>query len=220
MQELVAATGVPKSTILHYLNAGLLPEPTKTSRNMAYYSPACVERISFIKMMQSKHRLPLEVIKRMLTTAGVEEVIIPLLELSAMIFGRRDSEQVYDRQAFCRATGLTSEEVEGLLAHGVLQPLQPNRFDLEDVAIGRLLHSCFQWGLTPEDCACYRRLGQEIVNQEMATRRRLTAHLPLEQDAALTLELTRLARALRTYVIDRVFQHRVMCLKGLKDQGY
>jgi predicted DNA-binding transcriptional regulator AlpA len=35
MRELVAATGVAKSTILHYLNEGLLPAPVKTSRNMA-----------------------------------------------------------------------------------------------------------------------------------------------------------------------------------------
>ena len=46
-----AATGVPKSTILHYLKEGLLPKPYKTCWNMAYYLPACVERITFIKML-------------------------------------------------------------------------------------------------------------------------------------------------------------------------
>jgi hypothetical protein len=35
----------------------------------------------------------------------------------------------------------------------------------------------------------------------------------------LTLELTGAARALRAYVIDRVFQHRVMAMKNLKGQG-
>lgn len=74
MQDLVQATGIPKSTILHYLNEGLLPEPVKTSRNMAYYSPACVERISFIKVMQSKYRLSLAIIKKFLQdgSAGPE----------------------------------------------------------------------------------------------------------------------------------------------------
>ncbi len=66
MQELVAATGVPKSTILHYLKEGLLPKPYKTCWNMAYYLPACVERITFIKMLQGKYRLSLAMIKKFL----------------------------------------------------------------------------------------------------------------------------------------------------------
>ena len=45
MNELTGATGVPKSTILYYIAQGLLPEPRKTSPNMAYYDPACVERL-------------------------------------------------------------------------------------------------------------------------------------------------------------------------------
>ncbi len=77
MQDLVQATGVPKSTILHYLNEGLLPEPVKTSRNMAYYSPACVERITFIKVMQSKYRLSLAMIKQLLQEGSVGPEIEP-----------------------------------------------------------------------------------------------------------------------------------------------
>lgn len=44
MKELMEATGLPKSTILFYLEQGLLPKPVKTSRNMAYYPPECMER--------------------------------------------------------------------------------------------------------------------------------------------------------------------------------
>ena len=36
MKELMEATGVTKATILHYVKEGLLPEPVKTGRNMAY----------------------------------------------------------------------------------------------------------------------------------------------------------------------------------------
>ena len=52
MKELVQATGLPKSTILHYLNQGLLSQPVKTSPNMAYYDPSCVQRVAMIKEMQ------------------------------------------------------------------------------------------------------------------------------------------------------------------------
>ena len=49
MNELVEGTGVPKSTILHYLHQGLLPEPIKTIPNMASYDPECINRIRFIQ---------------------------------------------------------------------------------------------------------------------------------------------------------------------------
>jgi predicted DNA-binding transcriptional regulator AlpA len=45
MKELAEASGVSAGTIKHYLREGLLPEPVKTSRNMAYYPPEFVERI-------------------------------------------------------------------------------------------------------------------------------------------------------------------------------
>ncbi|MGK2931356.1 MAG: MerR family transcriptional regulator [Solirubrobacterales bacterium] len=52
MSELVEASGVPGATIKHYLREDLLPEPVKTSRNMAYYRPETVERIEMIKRLQ------------------------------------------------------------------------------------------------------------------------------------------------------------------------
>jgi DNA-binding transcriptional MerR regulator len=63
MKALVDAAGVAKSTILLYVNTGLLPEPVRTQPNMAYYHPVCVERIGFIKQVQKRHRLPLKAIK-------------------------------------------------------------------------------------------------------------------------------------------------------------
>jgi DNA-binding transcriptional MerR regulator len=219
MRELVAATGVAKSTILHYLNEGLLPTPVRTSRNMAYYDPGCVERLTFIRLMQSKHHLPLAAIKAVLRDLEEGRGLAPLLELNAAIFGRPEAQKRLDEPSFRRATGLGKKEVDQLVAAGLLQPLERGRFDQEDVAMGRILRRSLDLGLTPADCAYYPRLGAEIVDQEMALRRRLTAELSFEQDAALTLELTRAARALRAYVIDRVFQHRVMAMKNLKEEG-
>jgi len=50
----------------------------------------------------------------------------------------------------------------------------------------------------------------------MEMRKTLTADLHHEADAVATLELTRMARALRSYVIDRVFQRRLLKTRGLK----
>ena len=66
MKELAEASGVSAGTIKHYLREGLLPEPVKTSRNMAYYPPEFVERIKLIKQLQEERFMPLKHIKSML----------------------------------------------------------------------------------------------------------------------------------------------------------
>ena len=63
MSELAEASGVSAGTIKHYLREGLLPEPVKTSRNMAYYPPEFVERIRLIKQLQEERFMPLKAIK-------------------------------------------------------------------------------------------------------------------------------------------------------------
>src|SRR5919197_1027898 len=66
ISELAERSGVPVATIRHYLREGLLPEPVKTSRNMAYYPPEFVERIRLIKQLQEERFMPLKLIKSVL----------------------------------------------------------------------------------------------------------------------------------------------------------
>ncbi len=66
MGELARASGVSAATIKHYLREGLLPEPVKTSRNMAYYPAEFVDRIRIIKQLQEERYMPLRVIKDLL----------------------------------------------------------------------------------------------------------------------------------------------------------
>ena len=66
MGELAEASGVPAPTIKHYLREGLLPEPVKTSRNMAYYPAEFVDQIQLIKQLQEERYMPLKAIKAVL----------------------------------------------------------------------------------------------------------------------------------------------------------
>ena len=66
MSELAERSGVSAGTIKHYLREGLLPEPVKTSRNMAYYPPEFVDRIKLIKQLQEERFMPLRAIKSVL----------------------------------------------------------------------------------------------------------------------------------------------------------
>ena len=63
MSELAEQSGVSAGTIKHYLREGLLPEPVRTSRNMAYYPPEFVERIQLIKRLQEERFMPLRLIR-------------------------------------------------------------------------------------------------------------------------------------------------------------
>jgi len=63
ISELAERAEVPVATVRHYLREGLLPEPVKTSKNMAYYPPEFVERIRMIKRLQEERFMPLRVIK-------------------------------------------------------------------------------------------------------------------------------------------------------------
>ena len=87
--ELAERAGVPVATVRHYLREGLLPEPVKTSRNMAYYPPEFVERIRLIKQLQEERFMPLRVIRDLLERARREpERLRAMIELEDRILDR------------------------------------------------------------------------------------------------------------------------------------
>jgi DNA-binding transcriptional MerR regulator len=73
ISEIAERAGVPVATVRHYVREGLLPEPVKTSRNMAYYPPEFVERIRLIKQLQEERFLPLKVIRELLDSGLTPE---------------------------------------------------------------------------------------------------------------------------------------------------
>lgn len=83
--ELSEITGVPKDSIRYYVKEGLLPQPRKTSRNMAYYeSSTYVPRIKLIKELQESRFLPLRVIKEILSADGGPTTVEELDTLTAL----------------------------------------------------------------------------------------------------------------------------------------
>jgi DNA-binding transcriptional MerR regulator len=89
ISELSERSGVPVATIRHYLREGLLPEPVKTSRNMAYYPPEFVERIRLIKQLQEERFMPLRVIRDLLAREDADpERLQAMLELEDRILDR------------------------------------------------------------------------------------------------------------------------------------
>ena len=218
MKELAEATGLPKSAILHYVAQGLLPEPVRTGPNMAYYDPACIERIKYIKTIQSRYAFPLGKIKMILARKDQGRDAVPLIELSETIFGSADGGSL-DEAAFRDATGLSSEQIAALIASGLLLPLEERRYNEQDVEIGKIFARGLALGITVSDMAFYSDAARQIVDEEMRLRARFTAHLPEDQDAEITQRLVQSARAMRSYVIDRTFQRRIAAAGHLKDEG-
>lgn len=125
ISELADEAGVPVATVRHYLREGLLPEGTKTSRNMAYYPPELVERIRTIKQLQEERFLPLKVIGEILERAGNDpDRLRSMVEASGRVLeraldderGRTPVAEVGERHE------MPAEVLERLAELGVLSP--------------------------------------------------------------------------------------------------
>src|SRR5262249_14106768 len=66
MKDLERATGVGRETIRFYIREGLLPEPERPGRNVAWYDESFIERIAVVKELQRKRYLPLHAIKALI----------------------------------------------------------------------------------------------------------------------------------------------------------
>lgn len=63
MRDLERRTGVGREAIRFYIRAGLLPEPERPARNVAWYDESFIERILLIKKLQQERFLPLAIIR-------------------------------------------------------------------------------------------------------------------------------------------------------------
>jgi DNA-binding transcriptional MerR regulator len=187
MRELAEASGVPAPTIKHYLREGLLPEPVKTSRNMAYYPPEFVDRIKLIKRLQEERYLPLKAIKNVLDEdPGRAEA---MLELGDQILDRAlAGERSRTSAAEVRKRYGVPKEVLDRLAE--LEVLTPNGrgYSPSDVtiieAISRFRAGGYdeQIGFTVYDTLRYKTALEELVRLEVdVVMERLAGEVPPER---------------------------------------
>ena len=187
MGELAEASGVPAPTIKHYLREGLLPEPVKTSRNMAYYPPGFVDRIKLIKRLQEERFMPLKAIKAVLDEDP--ERAGALLELEDRILDRAlAGERARTSAAEVRERYGVPKEVLDRLAE--LEVLTPNSrgYSPSDVkiveAVGRFRAGGYdeQIGFTVYDTLRYKEALEQLVHQEVEmVMTRLAGEVPPER---------------------------------------
>jgi DNA-binding transcriptional MerR regulator len=175
MSELAERSGVSAGTIKHYLREGLLPEPVRTSRNMAYYPAEFVERIRLIKRLQEERFMPLRVIKGMLDRDP--DHARAMIELEDRILERAAANQERGRASRAevrRRYKLPANVLDRLEEISVLSP-NSRGYDADDVAIIEAI-SRFraggydeQLGFTVYDTLRYREALEPLVEEEVGT---------------------------------------------------
>lgn len=162
MRELVQATGVPKSTILFYLAAGLLPPPLRTGPNSAWYDPGCVARIALIRRLQREERLSLAEIAARLH-AGKPH---PSPQAAQAARATASRERSYDADAFSRAVGISRGRLGWLMRRGLLVPGRDGRFAASDIAAGRAIAALLEEGVDGEELGEYADAAERLAGLE------------------------------------------------------
>ena len=172
MKELAEASGVSAGTIKHYLREGLLPEPVKTSRNMAYYPPEFVERIKLIKRLQEERYMPLKLIRSVLEEDPGRARALVELEDRILERARQGDRRRVSAAELRRRYAIPQEVLDRLAELGVLTP-NTRGYGARDVeiveAISRFRAGGYdeRIGFTVYDTVRYKRALEELVKEEV-----------------------------------------------------
>ncbi len=190
ISELAERSEVPVATVRHYLREGLLPEPVKTSRNMAYYPPEFVDRIRVIKQLQEERFMPLKVIRELLDQGEADpERLRAVIELEDRILHRAlagESERVPVDEARERYD-VPADVLDRLAELEVLTP-DAAGYSPSDIAVIQAI-SRFRaggydesLGFTVYDTLRYKRALEPVVAEEIRVlRERLAGGVETER---------------------------------------
>ena len=194
ISELAEQADVPVATVRHYLREGLLPEPVRTSRNMAYYPPEFADRIRVIKQLQEERFMPLRVIRELLERDNSDPRRLPaMLEFEDRVLDRA---LVSEQERFAADEAreryeMPAEVLERLAEVGVLTP-DDDGYSPSDVriieAISRFRAGGYDesLGFTVYDTLRYKGALEALVAEEVRVLRdRLAADV--DPDRALEI---------------------------------
>ncbi len=224
--EIAKKSGVPPSTIRYYVRQGLLPEPDKVNKSMAYYDEGCVEKIQAIRHLQETKYFPLSVIRNILRRMDDGMSLEEAEAIEDAIFGTQPdaADIMVDKKDFLKHTGLSSDEFQEAVKIGLLMPYLQEKgrtcFNAEDIRFGRdVLKRIIDFGQDMNDLKFYVDLGSEIVDNEIRLRRQAVQGKATQENIRITTEISKMADFLRTYIMKRLFQRRIQATiqKSLKN---
>jgi DNA-binding transcriptional MerR regulator len=181
MRDLERLAGVGREAIRFYIHAGLLPEPERPARNVAWYDESFVERILLIKRLQNERYLPLAVIKAIVSggeappeaEARTLRDLEPNLTPAILSQRRRVPERL---SALAKRVGLRAAEIRGLADAGLVE-VNPRDGDqwLEGSAVTlvelwadlRAAGFTREIGFEPRDAALYVQFVNWLAREEL-----------------------------------------------------
>jgi DNA-binding transcriptional MerR regulator len=207
--ELARRAAVSRATIHHYVTEGLLPEPRKTSRTMAYYDPSCVDRIALIKDLKARY-LPLPAIRRLVAAQGTA----PSSRLGLQTLAHEvravlePAERPLTQGEAAAEFGIEADTLREIERLGLVRADAEGRFGPHDVAVLRVLGRMRAAGLSQEagfaasDLAIYVEATTALIAREVEVFSRTLAGRGGRGDivrlaAVAATEATELVAALR-----------------------
>jgi DNA-binding transcriptional MerR regulator len=191
MSELAERSGVSSGTVKHYLREGLLPEPVRTSRNMAYYPPDFVDRIRLIKRLQEDRFMPLRAIKQVIDEDPARTRALVELEDRILERAAAGEETRVSAAELRRRYEIPGEVLERLAELGVLTPTSRG-YAPSDVriveAISRFRAGGYdeRIGFTVYDTLRYKRALEALVEEEVQVlMERLAGEMDTDRAVAL-----------------------------------
>lgn len=176
--EIAKKSGVPPSTIRYYVRQGLLPEPTKVNKSMAYYDESCIERIQAVRHLQETKYFPLSVIRNILRRMDEGLSLDEAQAIENAVFGvaADAGNALMDKTEFLRQTGLSEEQLQLAQKISLLMPYMQEKgkvlYDQDDVRFGRdVLKRVMDFGQDITELDFYVKLGNEIIDREVNLRR-------------------------------------------------
>jgi len=214
--EIAKKSSVPPSTIRYYVRQGLLPEPDKVNKSMAYYDERCIEKIQAIRHLQERKYFPLSVIKNVLRRMdqGLSLDEAEAIEDAVFAAQPESTEEVIDKIRFLETTGLTNDELQAALKLELMMPYLQEKgrtlYNQEDVRFAReVLKKIIDFGQDLNALSFYVEFGKQIVDHEMRLRKTAVTGRSQQENIRITTEISKMADLLRSYILRRLFQRRV-----------
>lgn len=183
MQDLERATGVGREAIRFYIREGLLPEPHRPARNVAWYDASFIERILLIKRLQQERYLPLMVIKSLLggEPSPSHAEVRTLLELDGQLSPPLERAQPHPPEKLshlAKRLGIKAAELRDIRDQGAVEIVTRDGEQWVEgfsVAVAELWAEFRQAGFSAElgfgtdKVAMYMQLVQWLAREELRT---------------------------------------------------
>jgi len=226
--ELAKKASIPASTIRYYVKEGLLPEPVKVNKSMAYYNESCIEKLKIIRYLKETRYFPLSMIRNIIRRIEQGLTLEEAEAIENVVFGSDSDVDRFpiDRKEFLLQTGLLADELDEAEGLSLLMPYIYEEgvplYNHEDIRFGRdILKRVIQLGGSLKDLGFYVDWGGEIIRHEMALRKKAVRNKSTKENIKITTELSSIAGFLRSYILKRLFQREVQTRisKSLKDKS-